>query len=70
MEIHILDVIVLLGIVLFTHINLKKAGMSHSDIIPISAGLGIALCLIFCLVDVVDIFTLIEDLIFNSKIKL
>jgi hypothetical protein len=70
MEIHILDVIVTLAIVLFTHINLKKAGMSHYEIIPISAGLGMVLCLLFCLFDVVDIFTLIQDLIFNSKIKL
>ena len=70
MEIHILDWMVSLVLLSTVVIHLRKAGMPYYDIFPFVGALSIPLILLFGLFDVVDFFTLIKYLIFNSKIKL
>jgi hypothetical protein len=70
MEIHILDWMVSLVLLSTVVIQLRKAGMPYYDIFPFVGTLSIPLILLFGLFDVVDFFTLIKYLIFNSKIKL
>ena len=70
MEIHILDLLVSLVLLSTVVIHLRKVGMTYYDIFPFVGALSIPLILLFGLFDVVDFFTLIKYLIFNSKIKL